>query len=313
MFRILVTAPPVVNSSHRYDELFETNGMIPTFLNSPQLVPKSELVDQLPKYDGWILGDDICDREVLQAGLSGSLKAAIRWGAGFDNVDHQAVKEFGFPIENTPGTFATEVADIAIGYLIGLVRQIPAVHTAILDGRWVKPVGTSLNGKTVGVVGLGVIGIAICERLQVMGMKIIGYDPARTEPAVEGQILSTWPSRLEELDFLILCCPLTTENQHMINSESLRRVKRGVRIINVARGGLINEQDLMNALDSGFVSSVALDVYEVEPLGDSKLLTYPQNIYGSHNASNTSEAVDRTTEVAVAKLASMLGAINEFK
>lgn len=307
MFNVLVTAPPVVLKSERYRQLFLDNGMVPTFLESEQQVAKNVLLAKVGDFDGWMLGDDVCDREVLVAGKNGVLRGAVRWGAGFDNVDFMAATELGIQIVNTPGTFANEVADMAIGYLIALARNIPQVSQKVFLGQWSKPTGLSLAEKTVGVVGLGVIGKAIVRRLQVLEMQVIGYDPQVIQEIQGSFNQLPWPEGVETLDYLILACPLTPENHRMINRSVLSLMKPNCKIINVARGGLIEERDLIWALREGRLSAAALDVFETEPLGVSELLNFKQNIYGSHNASNTVEAVDRTTRIAVEKLAKILG------
>lgn len=307
MFNVLVTAPPVVLQSERYRQLFLDNKMMPTFLESEQQVAKAVLLAKVGNFDGWMLGDDVCDREVLVAGKNGVLRGALRWGAGFDNVDFMAATELGIQIVNTPGTFANEVADMAIGYLIALAREIPQVSQKVFLGQWSKPTGSSLAEKTVGVVGLGIIGKAIVKRLQVLEMQVIGYDPQVIQEIQGSFEQLPWPAGVETLDYLILACPLTPENYRMINRSVLSLIKPSCKIINVARGGLIDERDLIWALREGKLSAAALDVFETEPLGVSELLDFKQNIYGSHNASNTVEAVDRTTKIAVEKLARILG------
>lgn len=177
MYKILVTAPPVVLQADRYRHKFIERNMEPFFIASDQQVPEETLLESIGNFDGWMLGDDVCNREILSAGKLGRLRAALRWGAGFDNVDSQAARDLGIPIENTPGTFANEVADMALGYLIGLARHLPQVNQGVFNGQWLKPVGSSLAGKKVGIVGLGVIGQAVARRLQVLEMQLVGFDP----------------------------------------------------------------------------------------------------------------------------------------
>lgn len=307
MYKILVTAPPVVLQADRYRHKFIERNMEPFFIASDQQVPEETLLESIGNFDGWMLGDDVCNREILSAGKLGRLRAALRWGAGFDNVDSQAARELGIPIENTPGTFANEVADMALGYLIGLARHLPQVNQGVFNGQWLKPVGSSLAGKKVGIVGLGVIGQAVARRLQVLEMQLVGYDPmAPINHEIDIEI-KIWPNGLAELDYLILACPLTKDNFKMINSVVLQNIKTGCKIINVARGGLIDEKALIAALREKKVAAVALDVFEVEPLRNLELLEFKQNLYGSHNASNTIEAVDRTTAIAIEKLYKLLG------
>lgn len=310
MYEVLVTAPPVVRQEHRYQQSFLQSNMNPTFVASEQQVSKDKLLTIIKDFDGWMLGDEVCDQEILSVGKLGNLRACLRWGAGFDNVDSEAAQELGIPIENTPGTFANEVADIALGYLISLARNIHQINQGVFDGHWPKPVGTSLAGKKAGIVGLGVIGKAIMKRLKVLEMILVGYDPiAKIEqPGIIE--LKKWPQDIDELDYLILACPLNKSNFRMINEDIFELMKPGSKIINVARGGLIDEKALIKALTETKISAVALDVFELEPLENLELLNFKQNLYGSHNASNTIEAVDRTTEIAIQKLSLLLRRIS---
>ena len=263
----------------------------------------------VPEFEGWIIGDDPATRAVFQAGKNGKLRAAVKWGVGVDNVDLAAARELGLPITNTPGMFGTEVADVAIGYVIALARHTFAIDRGVRAGEWPKPVGTSLAGKTVALVGFGDIGRNTARRLLVCGMNVLVYDPFYK--AVEGIAPITaeqWPNRLNEADFIVLSCALTRENRHLLNNASLALCKNGVRIVSVSRGPLIDETALVTALQTGRVAGAALEVAETEPLpAASPLRQFPQCIFGSHNASNTLEAVIRTSERAISELFTFLG------
>ena len=256
-----------------------------------------------------IIGDDPANSEVFKAGHEGKLKAAVKWGVGVDNVDFKAAKELGIPITNTPRMFGGEVADVAVGYVIGLARQTFWIDREVRKGNWIKPSGISLAGKTVALVGFGDIGRNTAKRLLSFDLKVIAYDPYfRFQDDLSQVQPSVWPTRLEEADFIILTCALTTDNYHLLNPEIFSKVKPGVRIVNVARGPLIDEQALINALSSGQVNSAALDVFEVEPLPlDSQLRSFEQCIFGSHNSSNTVDAVHRASYQAIQLLFNFLG------
>lgn len=273
-----------------------------------QTLSENELVELLPQFDGWIIGDDPASRQVFEAGKAGKLKAAVKWGVGVDNVDFEACQQLGILITNTPGMFGDEVADIALGYVIALARETFYIDREIREGKWPKNPGISLKGKRVGVIGLGDIGYNIALRLLSIGMEVLAYVKQDAKTESERIELEMWPNRVEECDFLIFACSLNPENRHMLNAEVLNKCKDGVRIINVARGPLINESALCDALVEKKVHSVALDVFEAEPLPiKSPLRKFPLCIFGSHNSSNTTDAVLKTNESAIEQLMGFLG------
>jgi len=265
-----------------------------------QILSVEELLQLVPQYDGWIIGDDPATAQVFQAGRAGQLRAAVKWGAGTDNVDFAGAAACGYKVVNTPGTFGEEVSDVALAYLIGLARDLFFVDREVRNGSWPKPPGTSLQGKTVGVVGYGHIGRALVRKLNALGMAVVVYDPVVSAASVDGATLAQWPEQLGELDFLVLACALTEKNKHMLDADAFGRMRKGIRIINVSRGGLINQAALLHALDAGRVVGAALEVLEEEPpRSHEPLLKHPHCIFGSHNSSNTSEAVLRTSMTAI--------------
>ena len=273
-----------------------------------QILSVSELCELVPQFDGWIIGDDPATAEVFEAGKAGKLKAAVKWGIGVDNVDFESCEKLGIPIINTPGMFGNEVADLAVNYVIGLARESYYIDRQIRKGQWPKNPGISLQGKTVGVVGLGDIGATVCRRLHAFEMNIIGYDPSTSGPDYVTH--NNWPESLGELDFLVFTCALNKHNFHMLSEVELNLCKQGIRIVNVARGPLINESALASSLSEGHVHSVALDVFEVEPPSlDSIIVNHELSILGSHNGSNTIDAVHKTNIVAIDKLCHFLGIV----
>ena len=306
--KILVTCPPMLGMIDHFRGLFESHRVEVTAAAVVQTLSVAELKELVPLHDGWIIGDDPATREVFSAGKNGRLKAAVKWGIGVDNVDFAACHELGIPITNTPNMFGGEVADIAVGYVIALARETFQIDQGVRNGHWPKPRGISLAGKTVALIGFGDIGKNTAKRLLAAEMNIIVYDPAAPgSPSLPSVQRENWPDRLDEADFIVVTCALTATSRHMINAATLALAKSGVRIVNVGRGPIIEEAALEHALRSGKVYSAALDVFEVEPLPmNSCLLTHPRCIFGSHNASNTSDAVRRTSEIAIAKLIDFL-------
>lgn len=306
--KILVTCPPMLRMIESFRPLFANYGATITTPNVVQTLGEDELKILVPQHDGWIIGDDPATREVFAAGKAGSLKAAVKWGIGVDNVDFAACKDLGIPITNTPNMFGGEVADIAVGYVIALARETFEIDRGVRVGQWPKPRGISLAGKTVALVGFGDIGKNTAKRLLAAEMRIIAYDPfAQPAPELAAVQMAVWPQRVGEADFIVINCALTPSSHHMLNADVLNSAKPGVRVVNVGRGPVVDEAALCAALQSGQVYSAALDVFETEPLpAESTLRSHPHCLFGSHNASNTADAVERTSEIAIGKLMGFL-------
>jgi D-3-phosphoglycerate dehydrogenase len=307
--KVLITCPPMLGLIDQFKPLFEAKGIQVDCPQVTQTLSEEELQQLVPQYEGWIIGDDPATRAVFQAGKDGKLKAAVKWGVGIDNVDFAAAKDLGIPVTNTPQMFGAEVADIAMGYVIALARQTFFIDREVRAGKWPKPAGISLANKTVALVGFGDIGRNAAKRLLAADMRILIYDPyVENIQELHGVEHVLWPERISESDFIILTCALTDNTKHLLNSTTLKMAKSGVRIVNVARGALIDEIALENYLSCGHVHSAALDVFETEPLSlYSPLRQYDSCIFGSHNASNTVDAVRRASGKAIEYLLEFLG------
>jgi D-3-phosphoglycerate dehydrogenase len=274
-----------------------------------QTLSEDELKNILPEYDGWIIGDDPATRAVFEAGIKGRLRAAVKWGVGVDNVDFNACRDLGIPIDNTPGMFGEEVADVALAYVIGLARHLFFIDRNIrTENAWPKPAGISLAGRTAGVVGLGDIGRNLATRLIACGMNVIAYDPGvQGDGGVRGIVRDDWPERIAEVDVLVFTCALNDANRYMLNASVINQIKSSTYVVNVARGALIDEGALTRALMTGEVAGAALDVFEEEPLSTiSPLRQSDRCILGSHNGSNTVGAVFRTSRACVDQITALL-------
>lgn len=306
--KILVTCPPMLGLKDEFVPALEAQGIEVHCPEVTQTLSEAALMELVPEFDGWIIGDDPATRAVFEAGVQGQLRAVVKWGVGVDNVDFAACEALGLPVTNTPGMFGAEVADLALGYLIALAREIFPIDRGVRAGHWPKNRGISLAGRTVGIVGLGDIGRSAAKRALAHELSVVAWDPAVAAEEAPGLTVKAWPEGLEDCDFLVLTCALNARNRHMVNHAALSRAKPGLRLVNVARGPLIDEEALLEALASGQVHSAALDVFEVEPLPEaSALRDHPLCILGSHNASNTIDAVRRTNQIALGHLLGMLG------
>lgn len=311
MERVLVTCPPMLGMFDEFVEPAKKLGLDLVAANTTQVLSEEELIEVLPEYDGWIIGDDPATRRVFEAGQKGKLKAAVKWGIGVDNVDFAACKDLGIPITNTPNMFGGEVADVGMSLLLALARQTHFIDRKIRNNKaWPKPAGMSVSGKKVGVVGFGDIGESLVKRLSGFDIEATVYDPG-----VEGEkgysfvTRRPYPEGIEELDFLVFTCALNEHNYHMLNADVISKMKPGAMVVNVARGPLIDELALIEALQSGHIAAAGLDVFEVEPLPEnSPLRDMPQCVFGSHNGSNTKEGVRRATNKTLEELSGFLKA-----
>lgn len=305
-WRVLITCPPMLNTIEHCQERFKAENLEITTPKIVQQLTEDELCDIIADFDGVIAGDDPFTAKVLETGLKGRLKVLAKWGIGVDAIDLEAAKNLGIYTSNTPDVFGDEVADVALGYLLLLSRQLHKIDTAVRQGEWIKIQGTSLSDKTAGIIGVGSIGKAIALRCQAVGMKLLGYDVREIDPNF-CNILNLKQVELEDLfknsDCILLACNLNPSNHHLLNEKAFKMMKDGVWLVNVARGPIIDEKALVSALKTGKVAKAALDVFESEPLTkDNPLVKFDQVILGSHNSSNTKEAVLKVNQKAIDNL-----------
>lgn len=230
--------------------------------------------------------------EIIDAATN--LKVIGRAGSGLDNVDKTAATKKGIVVMNTPGSNTMTTAEHTIALMISLARQIPQASISMKAGKWEKKkfMGVELYKKTLGVVGIGNIGSQVAKRMQGFDMNVIAYDPFLSED--KAKTMGIEKVDLHELfrrsDFITIHTPLTPETKYMINKETMKLMKDGVRIINCARGGIIHEKDLYDALAEGKVAGAALDVFEKEPPENNPLLTLDTVISTPHLGASTKEA-----------------------
>ena len=305
-WRVLITCPPMIMTLSECQERFAAEGFEVTVPTFEQQMSEDALCEIIADFDGVIAGDDPFSAKVLKIGKAGKLKALAKWGIGVDAIDLGAARELGIPTSNTPNVFGDEVADVAMGYTILIARQLHKMDAAVRTGHWLKIQGTSLRGKTAGIIGVGSIGRAIARRLHAVGMTLLGYDiyPINPEFCQETGLQQVeLPQLLQQSDCIVLACNLTPDNYHLLNHDAFAQMKEGCWIVNVARGPLIEQTALVDALSSGKVAAAALDVFEAEPVtADNPLLQFEQVICGSHNSSNTREAVLRVNQLAIDNL-----------
>lgn len=224
------------------------------------------------------------------------LKVIGRAGVGVDNIDIPAASKHGVVVMNTPGGNTVSTAEHAFTLMMSLARKVPAAHATILAGKWDRKSfqGTELNNKTLSVLGMGRIGTEFAKRAKAFGMHVVAYDPylsANRAQLLQVELRDNLDDAVKDADFITMHMPLTAETKHMLNEERMRKIKKGVRIVNCARGGLVDDIALAKLLEEGHVGGAALDVFEVEPPpADYPLLKAPNVVFTPHLGASTGEA-----------------------
>ena len=312
MSKALITCMHLQRHFEKFRPEFEALGVEAILPPIPgQQFGAEEMERLLPGMDGVIAGDDTINRTALTEARKNGLKAVIKWGIGTDGIDKAAARDLALPVYNTPSVFGAEVGDLAMSYLLLLARGLHRMDASVRAGGWLKVEGRSLVGKVAGVVGLGSIGRAIAERCAAFGLEVIGSDELPIEQAAlhSARVAQvSFEEVLERSDFIIVACNLTPDNHHLFDAKAFDRMKKGAIFINVARGPLVKETDLIDSLRSGHLAGAGLDVFEIEPLPDGSPLKMMENcVLGTHNGSNTVDAVERVNRMTVDILFDTLG------
>jgi len=267
---------------------------------------EDELIPLLSGCEGYIAGLDFVTRKVFEN--APKLKVVSRYGVGFDRVDIEAAKEKGVVVCNTPGANSSAVADLVLGMLLCIARKLPLLDRKTKAGEWPRSTGFELEGKTIGILGLGAVGKAVARRASGFSMKIMAYDPFinREYAKANGIIVATFDEVIREADFVSLHLPLMDETKNIINAEIMKSMKKGAVIINAARGGLIDENAAYEFLKSGHLGGLGLDAFEAEPPGASPLFTLDNVIVTPHTGAHTNEATANMADMAVRNLIDVL-------
>ena len=275
-----------------------------------KLTPE-ELKKEIKKYDALVVRSATkATAEIIES--ADNLKVIGRAGVGVDNVDVESATKKGIVVMNTPGGNTLSTAEQTIAMILALSRKTPQAYCSMKSGKWDRKsfMGTELNGKVLGIVGFGRIGKEVAKRMSAFGMEIVAYDPfASSDSAniLSVRIVDDLNEIWNNADFITIHTPLTEETKYLFNKNTFPKLKNGVRIINCARGGIINEKDLCEALASGKVAGAALDVFENEPLdADSPLLKYENLILTPHLGASTEEAQENVAIDVAKQIVDML-------
>ena len=264
-------------------------------------ITPEQLMVELPNYEGMVVRSRTKVRKDL-IDVCPNLKVILRGGAGLDTIDHEYAKEKGITVMNTPLANSKSVAELAIGYMLMMARSLYAASATMKAEKWEKKAfnGDEIGGKTLGLIGIGNIGKEVTNRALAMEMTVVAYDPYVKEMA--GVKLVSLDELLAQSDYISLHLPKTKESANMIGKEQFAKMKNGVRIVNCARGGIVNEEALYEALTSGKVAGAALDVFNDEPPTDWKLAKLDNVIASPHIGAATKEAQARVGAEVAEKL-----------
>jgi len=256
-------------------------------------ITPEELLTIIPEADALIVrGRTKVTEVVLKSGKN--LKVVGRMGVGVDNIDLHAAKALNIAVVNTPTSTTIAVAELTMAFILSLARDISLADQGMKNAKWLKKEleGSELSGKTLGVIGYGNIGESVSKRAQAFDMSILAYDPVRKPDEI--RFSGAEPVDLDTLiknsDIITLHIPLIPSTKHILNAEAFSNMKDGVKIICAARGGVIDEVALLDALNSGKVSGAALDVFEVEPPTDYSVAAHPHVVATPHIGAQTKEA-----------------------
>ena len=272
-------------------EILEKNGLKVTY--EPEITPE-QIAEKIGTFEVVVVRSRTkMTRELVEK--ADKCKIIARVGVGLDNIDQEAAKEKNIKVINAVEGAITAVAELVIGLMLSMAREIPRADREIRNGNWIKKelMGTELKGKYLGIVGLGNIGKRLGRLARALNMNIIGYDVTEIDNEFSkevGLMKADLDTLLSSADYVSFHVPLLDSTRHMINAEKLKMMKNTARIINTARGGVIDEESLYNSLKDGSLAGAALDVFEVEPATGNKLITLPNFIATPHMGAQTKEA-----------------------
>jgi D-3-phosphoglycerate dehydrogenase len=290
---ILLSAPYMLPFLHRFQPYFDQYKLELIIPEVHERLNKEQLLELAGKFDGTICGDDQYDSEVINA-CAPRLKVISKWGTGIDSIDKESAQKLGIKVFRTPNAFTVPVADTVMGYILAFARRQPWMDKEIKSGYWDKLPGHALNESTLGVIGVGNIGKAVLSRAYGFGMLLLGNDIIPVDPGFIrkfGIEMTSMEDLLSRAEYISVNCDLNPTSHHLINRETLSKMKSSVVVINTARGQVIDEAALVEALQTGSIAGAALDVFEVEPIpSDSPLLSMENVMLAPHNANSSPAA-----------------------
>lgn len=309
-YTVLFTAPYMIPFLDRFKPVFDKYGIELIIPDVRERMEEADLLRYAGQFDGTICGDDRYTSRVVQA-CSPRLKIISKWGTGIDSIDAEACSRHSIKIGRTLNAFTTPVSDSVLAYMLAFARRQPWMDKAMKSGKWEKIPGKALSESTLGIVGVGNIGKAVTRRARAFGMKVYGNDIVEidhvfiTETGIE---MTTLENLLKNSDFVSINCDLNPTSYHLMNANTFALMKPTAVLINTARGPIVEEASLIEALQAGRLAGAALDVFEVEPLPlDSPLMRMDNVMLAPHNTNSSPVAWERVHWNTIRNLLEGLG------
>ncbi|TVQ98696.1 MAG: hypothetical protein EA403_13950 [Spirochaetaceae bacterium] len=302
--RVLITARSFGRNDPNHLSLLSDYGIDLCEYREEGPLDLDRLTDMVKNVDGWVVSVAPVNRAILEQAKR--LKIVVKHGVGTDNIDIQAADELGIMVANAPGSNHIPVAELAVGMMLCLSRMIHRAHNSVVSGEWKRFLGTGLSKKRIGIIGLGRIGIAIAERVRAFDAQVLGFDPFLDQQQRDALPFITWHDNLGKMldncDLLSVNVPLTDSTTRLIDHEALSHLPAGALVINTARGRVVDETAVFDALQSGHLGGYATDVFEKEPPTGSPLLGLDRVLFTPHVASYTVDAMKSLGDDVISNL-----------
>jgi D-3-phosphoglycerate dehydrogenase / 2-oxoglutarate reductase len=315
-YKILFTAPYMIPFVGRFNTVFDKYNLDLILPNVHERMEEDDLLKYAGQFDGTICGDDRYTARVIEA-CAPRLKVISKWGTGVDSIDAEACSRYEIKLCRTLNAFTLPVADSVLGYILAFARHQPWMDKEMKQGKWEKIPGKALSECTLGVIGVGNIGKAVTRRACAFGMKVYGTDIIEIDHsfiAETGIEMTDLQSLLSNSDFVSINCELNPSSYHLINNDTLALMKSNAILINTARGPIIEEKALIEALQAKRLAGAALDVFEYEPLPlESPLMKMDNVLLAPHNSNSSPAAWERVHWNTIKNLLEGLGLEYELK
>ena len=309
-YTVLFTAPYMIPFVDRFQPVFDQYNIDLIVPDVHERMEESDLLDYAGQFDGTICGDDRYTARVVEACMP-RLKVISKWGTGIDSIDAEACSRYEIKLCRTPNAFTLPVADTVMGYILAFARRQPWMDREMKSGKWDKLPGKSLSECTLGVIGVGNIGKAVTRRARAFGMKVYGTDIIEIDHVFiteSGTQMTDLETLLSNSDFVSINCDLNPTSHHLINNDTLALMKPDAVLINTARGPIVEEKALIEALQAKRLAGAALDVFEHEPLPlDSPLMKMDNVMLAPHNSNSSPAAWERVHWNTIRNLIEGLG------
>ena len=294
--KILITWRFLIEDIKKYSSIFKKYNINYQIFKTDQYVKEAELLKVIHKYDGIICGDDEISKKVLDKAKK--LRVISKWGTGIDSIDKNYAIKKNIKIFNTPGAFTSAVAEHALGLMFSLTRNITFNHVDILNNNWSKRICSTIEEKNIGIIGYGKIGKKIHKNLKSFNLNFFFNDIKKIN-----QKNTSLKRLLKISDITFIACDLNKSSKHLIKSKELKLMKKNSFLINISRGAIINNHDLIKALKNKTILGAAIDVFEKEPIQkNSEFLKLKNCIFTSHNAFNSKVSIDKINLISVNNL-----------